>query len=218
MLATRVLRPLALAGLAALLGACGTGPAPLAAPRMAAALAARAIDATPREVAKLLDKDGDGLVVELEGWVSGKVEGEPFANFATNGRPGKPVPTSVLERALAVRGEIALYGAAGGIGPDGRGVSLTDAAIGRLAQGLAAVLAADPLTVGDQIPARVKEVRKYGLRDDLDEIETFRVGALATAIRGRLAKNDATPHVKLVSGERHLRTMYRLVLSDAKLL
>ncbi len=218
MIANRVVRPLALAALAALLGACGTGPSPLAAPRAAEALAARAIDATPREVAKLLDKDGDGLVVELEGWVSGKVEGESFANFAGKGRPGKPVPTSTLERALATRGEILIYGVAGGVGPDGLGVSLTDAAIGRLAQGLAAVLAGDPLTVGDQIPARLKEVRRYGFRDDLDAVETFRVGALATEIRERLAKRGATSRVKLVSGEMHLRTKYRVVLSDSSYL
>lgn len=216
--ATRVLRATAACALAALLGACGAAPSPVAAPRLAAPPAAKAIDATPREVAKLLDKDGDGLIVELEGWVRGHAEGEAFANYAFQGRPGKPVPTALVERALTTRGEVEIFGMAGGVGPDGRGTALTDAAVGRLAQGLGMVLANDPLTAAGQIPARVKERRKYGFRDDLDEVATFNAGALASAVRERLAKADEAHGVKLVSTERHLGRRYRVVLTSAAIL
>ena len=213
--AIRVARSLAVAALAlSTLAACGAGPVGVAAPRAAEGLAARAADATPRAVAKLLDKDGDGLIVELEGWVSGNADGEAFANFAVLGRPGKPVPTATVERALTTRGEVVVYGMAGGTGPDGQGVAMTESAIGRLAQGLATALAADPLSVGGRVPTRVTKIRHYAFRDNQDTMESLKVGALASAMRDLLEKPGALMRVKLVAGATFEGKKHRVVLTD----
>lgn len=214
MSATRAARSILLLALAGALGACGVAPSPLAAVRPAAAPAARTADATPREVAKLLDKDGDGLIVELEGWVSGKADAESFANFAVAGRPGKPVPTALVERALTTRGEVVVYGFAGGTNAAGEGTALTESAIGRLSQGLATALAADPLSAGGRIPARVTKIRHYAFRANVDAVETFKAGALASAIADLLAKPGALMRVKLVAGEVHQGKKHRVVLTD----
>jgi hypothetical protein len=141
-------------------------------------------------------------------------ETEAFINFAVSGRPGKPVPTGLVERALTTRGEVHLYGMAGGTGADGRGTAMTDAAIGRLAGGLGTILGNDPLSAGGQVPVRVVKIRHYNFRQNQDFMDTMRPGALASELRALLGKADAVMRVKLLAPTAHEGKQHRVVLSD----